>query len=259
MSIFFEHFQSANFPYVLTPFDTRYNLILFACFLLASLIMFIGYHRNPIEKERMVVGMIYTIVILEVLRQIWAISLGNYLFDEMLPFHLCGIQVFLMPLYLKTKSPRLLQFIYLTALPGALAALLFNDTVFYKYPIMHFQTIQTFVIHTLIAVVPLFILIYTPFRPKLKWLFSSLLIMFGIMGFAWVINLFTQGNYLFIKIPPQDTPIEWMANWLGNPGYILGMMGLVIFIWIFMVLPFDIASYKKTAFTRPKRYVRRNS
>lgn len=258
MTLFFEHFQSASFPYVLTPFDTRYNLILVACFLLASLILFIGYHRNPLERNKMVVVMVIIIVVLEVLRQIWAISMGDYLFDEMLPFHLCGIQVFLMPLYLKIKSPRLLQFIYLTALPGALAALLFNDTVFYKYPIMHFQTIQTFVIHTLIAIVPLFILIYTPFRPKLKWLGSSLFIMFGIMGFAWIVNYVTQGNYLFIRIPPQDTPIEWMANWLGNPGYILGMMGLVIFIWLCMILPFEMASFKKTSVSHPKRYVRRN-
>ncbi|PKM67361.1 MAG: TIGR02206 family membrane protein [Firmicutes bacterium HGW-Firmicutes-19] len=237
---FFGHYNEISYQDVLTPFSNEYNLMLLFSFLLAVVIFVIGSINNPKQNEKTLRIIVFTIIALEVSRQIWAISMGNYLWSEMLPLHLCGIQIFLMPLMLKTKSPLLKNFVYLTAFPGAMAALLFNETVFYKYPIFHFQSIQTFVIHTLIMIVPIFMMVYEGFRPKLKYILPSTLLLALIAVFDGVVNVITNGNYLFIASAPADTPIAWIANVTGWPGYIPIMIVLVVVIWLILVIPFTI-------------------
>jgi hypothetical integral membrane protein (TIGR02206 family) len=238
---FFSHYSKFSYQDVLTPFSTDYNLMLLASFFLAVAIFVIGSINNPKQNEKMLKLIVFSIVALEISRQIWAISMGNYLWSEMLPLHLCGIQIFLMPLMLKTKWPLLKNFVYLTAFPGALAALLFNETVFYKYPVFHFQSIQTFVIHTLIMIVPIFLMVFDGFRPKLTYILPSTALLAGIAIFDGVVNVLTGGNYLFIASAPADTPIAWVADVTGWPGYIPVMIGIVVIIWLILVLPFTIS------------------
>jgi hypothetical integral membrane protein (TIGR02206 family) len=238
---FFSHYSKFSYQDVLTPFSTDYNLMLLASFVLAVAIFVIGSINNPKQNEKMLKLIVFSIVALEISRQIWAISMGNYLWSEMLPLHLCGIQIFLMPLMLKTKWPLLKNFVYLTAFPGALAALLFNETVFYKYPVFHFQSIQTFVIHTLIMIVPIFLMVFDGFRPKLTYILPSTALLAGIAIFDGVVNVLTGGNYLFIASAPADTPIAWVADVTGWPGYIPVMIGIVVIIWLILVLPFTIS------------------
>jgi hypothetical integral membrane protein (TIGR02206 family) len=238
---FFSHYSKFSYQDVLTPFSTDYNLMLLASFFLAVAIFVIGSINNPKQNEKMLKLIVFSIVALEISRQIWAISMGNYLWSEMLPLHLCGIQIFLMPLMLKTKWPLLKNFVYLTAFPGALAALLFNETVFYKYPVFHFQSIQTFVIHTLIMIVPIFLMAFDGFRPKLTYILPSTALLAGIAIFDGVVNVLTGGNYLFIASAPADTPIAWVADVTGWPGYIPVMIGIVVIIWLILVLPFTIS------------------
>ena len=237
---FFGHYSEFSYQDVLTPFSSDYNMMLLGSFLLAGAIFVMGSIHNPKQNEKLLKVIVFTIVALEVSRQIWAISMGNYLWSEMLPLHLCGIQIFLMPLMLKTKKPLLKNFVYLTAFPGALAALLFNETVFYKYPVFHFQTIQTFVIHTLIMIVPIFMMVFEDFRPKLSYILSSTVLLALIAVFDGVVNVITGGNYLFIASAPTDTPIAWVAEITGWPGYIPVMIVLVVIIWFILVLPFTI-------------------
>lgn len=237
---FFGHYSKFSYQDVLTPFSNEYNLMLLFSFLLASVIFMIGSLNNPKQNERLLKILVFSIVTLEVSRQIWAISMGNYLWSEMLPLHLCGIQIFLMPLMIKTRLPLLKNFVYLTAFPGALAALLFNETVFYKYPMFHFQSVQTFVIHTLIMIVPIFMMFFDNFRPRLKYVLPSIGLLGLIAVFDGVVNAVTGGNYLFISSAPADTPIAWIADVTGWPGYIPIMIILVVIIWLILIIPFTI-------------------
>lgn len=242
---FFKHFTSLSNEALITPFDTTMNLILLFCLIFVVIIFAFAKSKTQSENYKLFSMMIILIVILELSRQIWALISNQYLINEMLPFHLCGIQVMLMPLYLKTKNEKLATFIYLTALPGALAALIFNETVFYKYPLWHFQTIQTYLIHTLIMLVPLFGLIFLNIKPKAQHLKSSIIIIFVIAVFNTVVNFFTGGNYLFLVQAPVGTPIAWVASLTGWPGYIPVMMLLVIAIWVLMLLPFRESTSQK--------------
>jgi hypothetical integral membrane protein (TIGR02206 family) len=238
---FFGHYTQFSYQDVLTPFSSEYNWMLLISFLLAVFIFVLGSINNPKQNDKLLKVIVFSIVALEVARQLWAVSMGNYLWSEMLPLHLCGIQIFLMPLMLKTKLPLLKNFVYLTAFPGALAALLFNETVFYKYPIFHFQSIQTFVIHTLIMIVPIFMMVFDGFRPQLKYILPSTGLIALIAIFDGFVNVITGGNYLFIASAPADTPIAWVADVTGWPGYIPVMIFIVAIIWLILVLPFTIA------------------
>ena len=235
---FFTHFSALSIENVITPFDQTMNSILIICMFFAIALLIFGKNKQVSQNQKVFNILIILIVLLEVSRQVWAILTNQYLFEEMLPFHLCGIQVFLMPLYIKTKNEKLFTFIYLTALPGALAALIFNDTVFYKYPLLHFQTIQTYLIHTLIMIVPIYGMLYLNLKPKLQHFKSSLIIIMDIILFNTIVNLITKGNYLFLNEAPKDTPIEWVATITGSPGYVPVMIGIVALIWLAMLIPF---------------------
>ena len=127
---------------------------------------------------------------------------------------------------------------YLTALIGALAALLFNETILEKYPLWHFQSLQSFIIHGLIMVVPLYDIIWLKFRPSFKDLPFAIIFMAYLLIQSIIINAITQGNYLFASYAPKNTPLELIEGLVGSTLYIPVMFAIVILIWVLQLLPF---------------------
>ena len=80
---FFGHYTKFSYQDVLTPFSSDYNWMLLISFLMAGLIFILGSVNNPKQNERLLKVIVFSIVALEVARQLWAISMGNYLWSEM--------------------------------------------------------------------------------------------------------------------------------------------------------------------------------
>lgn len=235
---FFTHFSELSSINPVMPFDGQ-NLTLILIGLISALIpLIIAIPLKEKGRHNVLIGVVVLIVGLEIARQIWALSLGRYDFAEMLPLHLCGMQIMLMPIMLKTNKSHWRTFVYLTALIGALAALLFNETILEKYPLWHFQSLQSFIIHGLIMVVPLYDIIWLKFRPSFKDLPFAIIFMVYLLIQSIIINAITQGNYLFASYAPKNTPLELIEGLVGSTLYIPVMFAIVILIWVLQLLPF---------------------
>jgi hypothetical integral membrane protein (TIGR02206 family) len=235
---FFTHFSELLNIIPVMPFDST-NILLIMIGLASAIIpILIAVPLTQQGRRNALLLWVTIIVLLEVSRQIWALSLGRYDFAEMLPLHLCGMQVILMPIMLKTNKREWRTFVYLTALIGAFAAILFNETILGKYPFWHFQTLQSFIIHGLIMMVPLYDIIWFKFRPSFKELPFAIIFMAYLGVQSFIINLITGGNYLFVSFAPKNTPLEWVEAAVGTNLYIPVMSVIVLIIWSLLLVPF---------------------
>lgn len=185
------------------------------------------------------------LVALEVARTVWAVSIGHYHVERMLPLHLCGIAVFVEAAAVFTGRRVLKEFSYAVGMPGAFMALVTPEPS--GYPLFSFQYLQSIAGHALLVLIPLLWLVGDGFRPDARYLPRLFGILLVIAGVDAVVNLVLGSNYLFISRAPADTPIELFDAWVGHPGYV-GILALVVLlVWIAMYLPWTLAGRRRAA------------
>jgi hypothetical integral membrane protein (TIGR02206 family) len=235
---FFAHFSELTSIQPVMPFDAQNMQLILLGLFSAVFPLVLAIFLNHEQRKQALVFWVSAIVFLEFSRQIWALSLGIYDFSEMLPLHLCGMQVILMPIMLKTQKRSWRTFVYLTAMIGALAAIFFNEGILERYPLWHFQSLQSFIIHGLIMMVPLYDIIWFKFRPSFKELPFATMLMAYLAIQSYIINIFTGGNYLFVTFAPRNTPLELVSSLVGPTLYVPVMFVIVHIIWTLQLLPF---------------------
>ena len=152
-----------------------------------------------------------------------------------LPLHLCSLAGFLCLLHAYIPADWLGQTLYALCLPGTLAALIFPDWVY--YPPIHFITIEGFLFHFGVGVYVIFQLLSGRLRPRLRGVWKVLLFLAFAAPPVYCFNLRFGTNYMFLNVPSPGSPLEWMADILGVPGYLIGYAALVIAaVWLMELL-----------------------
>lgn len=143
-----------------------------------------------------------------------------------LPLHLCSMAGILCALHCIMKWQWLGQVLYTLCLPGAVLAMLFPDWSF--YPALHFITIEAFLFHMGIVVYVGFQLCSRGIEPRFCRIWQVLLFLVIVVTPIYVFDKAFHVNYMFVNWPSAGSPLEWMADFMGNPGYLMGYGGLVI-------------------------------
>ena len=165
-----------------------------------------------------------------------------------LPLHLCGLAVFF-TLWHSLMSQRpdkdfffrvLGNFLYSTCMPGALFALFFPDWT--AYPLLSFHSLLAFVVHTLLVCYPLMQVLAGDLRPEPGLIGYCGLLLAGLAGAVYCFDRLVGANYMFLQFPAPGSPLEWFADLLGIPGYLLGYLPMLAVIWGLLYVPF----WKKT-------------
>lgn len=152
-----------------------------------------------------------------------------------LPLHLCGLSIFLC-FFDSIKSKLILrEFLFCLGLPGALFAILFPNWLI--YPALNFASINSFIVHGLLMAYPVVIMVGGEFVPDYKRLPKCFLILINIAVPIYFFNKMFNTNFLFINTPSDGSPLVALEAWLGNPGYILGMVILVFICWGVLYTP----------------------
>ncbi|MDL2293668.1 TIGR02206 family membrane protein [Ruminococcaceae bacterium OttesenSCG-928-D13] len=226
------------------------------CFLLgiAITIVFVCvvYRRATPEKQallcRVVAG---TCFALEAAKQVvLLITLPSYPVSQ-LTLHLCGLGIFVqmvdafVPRWRKTTR----EILYSLSLPGAAAALFFPDWT--AYPLLNFYCLQSFIIHGVLLCYPIILLASHQMRPNWRRLWRPALFIVLIAGPIFLLNRRLGTNFLFINGGSAGSPLEVLENLMGNPGYLVGYVGLVLVVWLLMYLPFIITDAFKTKQGKP--------
>lgn len=157
----------------------------------------------------------------------------------MLPFHLCGVSVVLVPVMLMTRSYALFEVLYFWGIGGATVAILTPDTGSY-FP--HTLYITYFTSHGLIVAGVLFAIIWYGYRPRFASLVKATLGLYVYAVAVIPLNLLLDTNYLYLCMKPAGaTPMDFMGPWPWYVGILAILAGVV---FVFLYLPWGIAALR---------------
>ena len=163
-----------------------------------------------------------------------------------LPLHLCGMALWIAPLYIFTKR-RWIGVIYVTlCVPGALGALLFPD--WNMYPLWNYMHIHAFISHGLLVIFGFVLICSGEVLPRWRELYIPVL--FGAAGFSGIhwINDRLHTNYWFLNVPSEGSPLTWILQVTGSKWYRTGyFIFCICVVVLWMLILQEIAVVRKWA------------
>lgn len=182
----------------------------------------------------------------EVFKVVCLIIGGRYTPDY-LPIHLCSINIFVIAIHAWKKSEMMDNFLYMVCIPGTLAALLFPSWT--KLPLLNFMHLHSFTVHILLFLYPVVLTVNGVIRPDFKGIPKSLLLLVVMAGFALVVNLLLDTNFMFLMYADEGNPLYifeqlWGSHLLGFPVIIIGVL---LLLYLPMGLYRKLKRNKKTA------------
>ena len=185
--------------------------------------------------------------ILEMTHMVWLYQCGQTQLVKLLPLHLCSMQCVFIPLAIFTKRRALWDYLYATAVLGGLCGVLFPAGVAGVYPLWHFQTLQTVLLHSLLIFIPLALIATGRHEPSLKGFLQALLIFMPVAAMAALVDVLYGENYMFILYPPEGTPLVWIYQLFGHGGYLVLTFLLISLMSLSIHLPFWYRQRKAAA------------
>ncbi|MDR2650010.1 MAG: TIGR02206 family membrane protein [Clostridiales bacterium] len=221
----------------------RVHIIFLIGIIIGIFIMSVLYNytsdRSRLKMLRVTAGIIF---ISEAVRQAsFVILLPKYPISQ-LPLHLCGLSVFIEVIHAARPNKTTGEILYSLCLPGALAALLFPDWT--MYPILSYQAVQSFIAHGLHIAFVLMPLISGDIRPSARNIWRPALFLLLIVPPIYVLNKRLNVNFFFVNAGSGGSPLDILIKLMGNPGFILGYIGVLLVLWIIMYLPFVMMEKK---------------
>lgn len=149
-----------------------------------------------------------------------------------LPLHLCSLAGIFGFIHARRQSDWMGQVLYTLCLPGTVFALIFPNWT--EYPPIHFITIQGFLFHGAIVLYVMCQLYLKNIVPDIKYIWKPIVFLLVSVPCIYVFDMRYDTNYFFVRVPSADSPLEWMAEGMGVPGYLWGYALLVICVMLCM-------------------------
>ena len=211
--------------------------IISTCVTLILVAFFVFVIQKQSKKTRGVIMKLIPLfmVFLEVIKDLFLVSAGRFGVGY-LPFHVCsiGIFVFLLREFLPWKKAKEIfgEISFVLIFSFALVALIFPDwTVF--YPVLNFINLHSFLWHGLLVLYPL-LLLKNGTVPSVKHIYYVILFLCIVVPPIYLFDKHFGCNYFFVNWPEKDTPLDWLAGFMGNPGYLAGYAVMAVFVMLFM-------------------------
>jgi hypothetical integral membrane protein (TIGR02206 family) len=209
-------------------------LILTIC---AAVLLSLKY-RSLQENGRKKLGLVvcWIIFISEIGKDVYLLLIiGVFNLEEVLPLHLCGMAIYISLINAYRPGKITQEMLYSLCMPGALAALIFPSWTF--YPMISIVSMQNFIQHALLLIYPVMLLSGGDIKPNHRNLPKCFLFLVIVSAPIYVFNKIFDTDFLFINYPAKGSPLVLFEKWFGNPGYILGILMLIIIIWMILYLP----------------------
>lgn len=145
-----------------------------------------------------------------------------------LPLHLCSMAGILCFIHAWWNIWWIGQVLYTLCLPGTVFALIFPNWT--EYPAVHWITIQSFLFHGGIVLYVVSQLKRGMIKPRFRDIRQSLLFLLVTVPIIYIFDGYFRVNFMFVRIPSSDSPLSWMARYMGVPGYLCGYALLVLFV-----------------------------
>ena len=241
LKYFFSNASSIPGEYGWSMFGIK-HLTWLCCIAIFCVYMCIKFKKASYEEQNKILKFFAVLIVLqEILKDVIYILNGGFNLGH-LPFHLCGISIFFTIIYAFRENKICGEYIYALSMPGALAAIIFPDWT--NIPMLNFSCINSFTIHTWLVVFAFMLLYSRRIRPNFRMLPKLCAIMVVICIPVYFLNKIWGTNFMFLNIPAPGSPLEILYNVFGSL-YIPSVIALVIIVWFFMYLPWEVSAYVK--------------
>lgn len=195
-------------------------------------------HAPKKRAKQLICAAAVAVPALELSHTVWLYFCGYTDLIKLLPLHLCAMQSIFIPLAVFTKKACFREFIYATAVLGGALGIIFPTGVAECYPVWHYQTIQTAVLHGLLIFVPLALIFSGEFRPKLRNFSKVLFIFLCVALVAAAVDFRFEENYMFLRQAPEGTPLDWVYDTFGRGAYLIVAFVVLAAASVSMYIPF---------------------
>ncbi|MBP5180246.1 MAG: YwaF family protein [Clostridiales bacterium] len=148
---------------------------------------------------------------------------GNIL--NYLPLHLCNLGIFvnMAASFGCGKVRAFFSEVSLTLIaPGALFAVITPD---WNYrPLLSWLPLMCFFTHILFVIIPVLMLIRGYCRPSFRHFHYAFIFLIAAAVPIYILDKAINRNYMYLLWPASDSPLEWLESFMGNPGYLLGVL-----------------------------------
>jgi len=196
-------------------------------------------------RRTMLRGLALVILALEVAKQLTFPLMHNHYCAYELPLHMCSISIVIGLVYAYYPGRTSGELLYCLCMPGAIAGIVYPN--WSNYPILNFYSLHSFVIHALQIAFVVMLLLSGEVRPRaknLRWVGVFLAV---IVPPIYALNIRLGTNFFFVNAGSYGSPLEIFVEWLGNPGFLIPYAGLILAVWFFMYLPWELKAANKSA------------
>ena len=190
------------------------------------------------DRGRVYVYLAILLIGLELLRMGWNILASDgWNANAVWPLYTCGIFVIIFPFYaFKSRYQRHVEgFIGLGAMLSGIAFLLFPSTGLAMFPLWHINTFISTIMHWIMAVIGavFFFNRKNPFTSFDIITSTSIILVFVLA--SWIYNtLDSNTNFFFIAKPLINTPLTWLYDGFGQPGYGISVVAFHLLVGVSM-------------------------
>lgn len=212
-------------------------------------VVLLGCRMQRPGRMKLLRGLAWSMVVMELLKDL-ILALQGAFSAGYLPLHLCSMAMFIC-LYWAYHPERdgAGQCLYSLCASGGAAALLFPD--WSRMPLLHFQSLHSFLYHGLLVAVPLMAVSTGMVKPGVKKIWKPMVFLAVAVLVVSGCNRLLGTNFMFLQEPVPGTPLEKCAK--CPFGYLAGcglLAAAVLFLWN---LPFSLLRWGKTRKSVGKR------
>jgi len=238
----------AGLEYTGNPFQLFGTPHLIALGIVAALNLSLVFFRSPASqnlRQWIRYGLALLLLVNETFYHLWKVMTEQWTLQEMLPFHLCTIMVYLSAFMLITRNKTLYHYLYFLGIGAAMQALITPNAERWGFP--HFRFFQTMISHGSIITAAVYMTLVERYRPHLKDIGKILIGMNIYMAAVQCVNVAIGSNYLWIARKPDfSSIIDYLGPW---PWYILSMELFGIAVCLVLYIPFALIEWWKKAST----------
>ena len=114
-------------------------------------------------------------------------------------------------------------------MPASLVALIFADWTIY-YPVLNFINLHSYLWHGLLVLYPALLFMSIEISPSIMHIHWVLLFLCLVVPPIYLFDKHFNCNYFFVNWPIPNSPLSWLASFMGNPGYLIGYAILTILV-----------------------------
>ena len=174
-------------------------------------------------------------------------SMGGFNWWNELPFHLCNVNMFLIPAAVITRKRGLLGFGFFVGALGAAMALFLPGSGFTGFPIYLPRMLGYYGTHYMIVTEALALMAFGFYRPRFRdlpltilTLFCCALIMFGLNMLLRSTGLSPKANYFYTVETEGNAILELFYSWIPVPFlYTLPSIGILAVYVLVMTAGFE--------------------